>query len=160
MTDRETFLEIRRHGIGGSDVAAILGLSKFRTALDVFNDKTEKAAPQEETEAMHWGTLLEDVVAKEFAARTGLKVQRITKTLRGDRLSIVITQVFVQLGCQGIFLKRSHPLHRQKGCCHSQDLSSRLDVRMGNLRHTVKRIPKRIHINRILSAALRNGSIS
>lgn len=82
MTDRETFLEVRRHGIGGSDVAPILGLSKFRTALDVFNDKTSNAEQQEETEAMHWGTLLEDVVAKEFAARTGLKVQRITKTLR------------------------------------------------------------------------------
>lgn len=82
MTNRDEFLATRRHGIGGSDVAPILGLSKFRTALDVFNDKTEQAAPQEETEAMHWGTVLEDAIAKEFQHRTGMKVQRVTKTLR------------------------------------------------------------------------------
>lgn len=82
MTNREDFLTIRRHGVGGSDVAPILGLSKFRTALDVFNDKTEQAAPQEETEVMHWGTKLEELVAKEFQERTGLKVQKVKRTLR------------------------------------------------------------------------------
>ena len=33
---REQWLEYRRLGIGGSDVAAITGISPFRTARDVF----------------------------------------------------------------------------------------------------------------------------
>lgn len=37
--NREEFLKGRRTGIGGSDVAAILGLSKYRTALQVYQEK-------------------------------------------------------------------------------------------------------------------------
>lgn len=40
---RAQWLELRRQGIGGSDVAAILGLSKWRTALEVWQDKTATA---------------------------------------------------------------------------------------------------------------------
>ncbi len=36
---REKWLEYRRLGIGGSDVAAILGISPFRTARDLYYDK-------------------------------------------------------------------------------------------------------------------------
>lgn len=39
MTSHEEFVERRRHGIGGSDIAAIIGLSKYRTALDVYLQK-------------------------------------------------------------------------------------------------------------------------
>lgn len=38
MTQSE-WLEWRRHGIGGSDVGAVLGVSKFRTPFDVWTDK-------------------------------------------------------------------------------------------------------------------------
>lgn len=33
---REQWLEYRRLGIGGSDVAAIMGISPFRTARDIY----------------------------------------------------------------------------------------------------------------------------
>ena len=36
---RESWLKERRSGIGGSDAAAILGVSPWRTALDVYSDK-------------------------------------------------------------------------------------------------------------------------
>jgi len=36
--NREQFLLDRKKGIGGSDVASILGVSPFRTALDVYYD--------------------------------------------------------------------------------------------------------------------------
>ncbi len=70
------WLEARRGGIGGSDVAAILGLSPWKTPLDVYLDKTGQSEPEEENEAMYWGTILEDIVAREFMKRTGLKVRR------------------------------------------------------------------------------------
>lgn len=36
---RTAWLESRRTGIGGSDVAAVLGLNPWKTPLDVWNDK-------------------------------------------------------------------------------------------------------------------------
>ena len=38
LTEQE-WLAYRRQGIGGSDVAAILGISPFRTARDLYDDK-------------------------------------------------------------------------------------------------------------------------
>ena len=78
---KKQWLEIRQQGIGGSDIAAILGLNKYRTALDVYQDKLGIAEEIEENEAMHFGTILEDVVAQEFAERVGLRVQRVNATI-------------------------------------------------------------------------------
>lgn len=78
---RAAWLASRKTGIGGSDVAAVLGLSRFRTAVDVYMDKLGQAEPQEASDAMYWGTTLEQIVAKEFQRRTGMKVQRVNFTL-------------------------------------------------------------------------------
>lgn len=79
--NRDAWLAQRRTGIGGSDVAAILGLSKYKSPLDVYADKTGQTPDGEQSQAAYWGTKLEDVVAKEFQERTGLKVQRVNKQL-------------------------------------------------------------------------------
>lgn len=77
--ERERWLSERRGGLGGSDVAAVLGLSPWRTAVDVWLDKTGRAAPQEETEAMRIGTELEDFVARRYCEATGRTVQRFNR---------------------------------------------------------------------------------
>jgi putative phage-type endonuclease len=74
--DRETWLKFRRKGIGGSDAAAIAGLSKYKSPVAVYLEKTGQLEQEEPGEAAYWGNVLEDIVAKEFAARTGLKVKR------------------------------------------------------------------------------------
>lgn len=79
--NRAEWLAQRRTGIGGSDVAAILGLSKFKSPLDVYKDKIGETPDSEQSQAAYWGTKLEDIVAKEFQERTGLKVQRVNKQL-------------------------------------------------------------------------------
>lgn len=43
LTEQE-WLTYRRQGIGGSDVAAILGISPFRTARDLYDDKLNIAS--------------------------------------------------------------------------------------------------------------------
>lgn len=64
--NRGSWLDARRAGLGASDTAAILGLNKYRTALDVYLDKTADAAAvdAEVSEAAAWGHLLEPVVAR------------------------------------------------------------------------------------------------
>ncbi len=51
--------ELRRKFIGSSDIAAILGLSPFATAADVWLDKTGRANDEETTEAMEMGNMFE-----------------------------------------------------------------------------------------------------
>jgi putative phage-type endonuclease len=74
-TDRDAWLAERRKGIGGSDVAAILGLSKWRSALDVYYEKLGLADAQPESDAMRWGTLHEPTIIAEFSRVTGLEVR-------------------------------------------------------------------------------------
>ena len=76
---REEWLAERRKGIGGSDVAAILGISPWATPVSVWLDKTGRAAPKPETEAMRIGTELEDFVARRYMQETGRAVQRYNK---------------------------------------------------------------------------------
>jgi putative phage-type endonuclease len=80
--DREAFLEARKSGIGGSDIAAILGLSPWKTAVDVWLDKTSHAQNPEPNEAMLWGSRLEDVVAEHYRNTTGRSLQRVRQLLR------------------------------------------------------------------------------
>ncbi len=53
--------------IGGTDAAAILGLSKWRTPFQVWLEKTGQAEPQVENSSMEWGKRLEDAVARKWA---------------------------------------------------------------------------------------------
>jgi putative phage-type endonuclease len=71
-------LEERRRGIGGSDIAAAIGLSPWRTPLDLYREKIGESEPEDlaSNDAVHFGNVLEDVVAEEFSRRTGLKVRR------------------------------------------------------------------------------------
>jgi putative phage-type endonuclease len=76
MSRHEWLLE-RTKGIGGSDAGVILGLNKYRTAFELWLEKTGQVEPQEvDNEAIYWGNEMENVVAKEFEKRTGKKVRR------------------------------------------------------------------------------------
>lgn len=77
--ERNAWLAERKLGIGGSEAAAIMGLSPWSTPATIWLDKTGRAAPQEETEAMRLGTELEDFVARRYAQETGRTVQRFNR---------------------------------------------------------------------------------
>ncbi len=79
---REEWLEVRRQGVGGSDAAAIAGVSPFASRLSVYLEKVQPVEDVEPTECQRFGNLLEDVVAREFARRTGFRVRRRNAVLR------------------------------------------------------------------------------
>lgn len=73
----EEWLEDRRKGIGGSDVATILGLNKYKSVYQLWLEKTGQVeVTSAQSEAAYWGNTLEEVVAEEFSKRTGKKVRR------------------------------------------------------------------------------------
>jgi len=76
-------LEARKTYIGGSDAAAILGLSRYKTALEVWAWKTGQVVPDDISDKVHikLGNKLEQTVAEFFMEETGKKVQRVNETL-------------------------------------------------------------------------------
>lgn len=92
---REQWLELRKKGIGGSDAAAILGLNPWKTAMDVWMEKTGEftADDAQDNEKMYWGNMLEDIVAREFMTRTGLKVRRRNAILKHKQYPFMIANV-------------------------------------------------------------------
>ncbi|WP_067931225.1 YqaJ viral recombinase family protein [Alicyclobacillus kakegawensis] len=86
---RAEWLRWRREGIGGSDAPAILGLSPWRSPLDVYWEKVRpehavevEDSGAEEAERLEWGHRLEDTVAVAFAEKTGLHIRRKNALLR------------------------------------------------------------------------------
>lgn len=67
--------EVKRStGIGASEVAAVLGMSPYRTPFDVWAVKTGSVSPEPENEAMLWGTILQKPILAEYERRTGHEV--------------------------------------------------------------------------------------
>jgi putative phage-type endonuclease len=78
---REQWLEERRTGIGGSDAAAVCGMSRWSTRLDVYMEKVGYLdgvgrGRDDETADMRRGTLLEPVVLQMYTDETGVVVRK------------------------------------------------------------------------------------
>lgn len=94
---REEWLRYRRQGIGGSDVAAIMGFSPFCTKRDLYYDKLGIKPAMEEEES-NWvakevGHRLEDLVAEIFSKKTGLTVFPIRKMFRHPLYPFMLADV-------------------------------------------------------------------
>lgn len=74
--DRKTYL-------GGTDAAAVLGLSRWKTALAVWAEKTGQIVPEDISRKwpVRLGNKLEDTVAELFMEETGKRVVRKNATL-------------------------------------------------------------------------------
>ncbi|MDK2824536.1 MAG: hypothetical protein PWP71_2454 [Clostridia bacterium] len=90
---REEWLKWRMKGIGGSDVAAIAGINRWKSAVEVWLEKTGQLESSEPGEAAYWGNQLEDLVAKEFEKRTGLKVRRRNAILQHPKYPFMLANI-------------------------------------------------------------------
>ncbi len=74
---------IRRTYLGGSDVAAMLGISPWKSPLALFMEKTGEIAPADlsDNEAVQWGIILEEPIAQAYQRKTGNTVRRWSKRL-------------------------------------------------------------------------------
>lgn len=90
---REEWLRYRKQGIGGSDAGAICGFNPYRTAMQVYYDKTSDEVEVIDNEAMRQGRELEDYVAKRFAEETGKKVRRANAMFYDERNPFMLADV-------------------------------------------------------------------
>ena len=75
---REQWLEERKKHIGGSDAAALMGLSPWKSPYALWAEKTGAMEPDDlsDKEAVRLGNDLEAYVASRFEEATGKKVRR------------------------------------------------------------------------------------
>lgn len=68
----------RNSYIGGSDIAAVMGLSRYKTPLKIWAEKTGKIEPADLSaiEAVQLGSDLEEFVAAQFTKATGKSVRK------------------------------------------------------------------------------------
>lgn len=90
---RSEWLAKRRTGVGGSDAAAIIGLSRWATPYTVYLDKLGILPEKEETEALRQGRDLEEYVAKRFTEETAKKVQRCNYMIRNQAYPFALADI-------------------------------------------------------------------
>lgn len=113
----EQWLQWRLMGLGGSDVASALGLSPYKTARDLYHNKIgidPVIGDEDKSITFEIGHLLEDVVAKIFAKKTGFTVYEDHWMYQHPLFPFMIADVdrFIDLpgGKRGILeCKTAHP---------------------------------------------------
>jgi putative phage-type endonuclease len=73
LPDRREWLQQRRNGIGGSDAAAVLGLSPWKSPLTLWSEKCGLVSEPnlDELEFIEWGQVLEEPIARKYEQVTG-----------------------------------------------------------------------------------------
>lgn len=82
---RTEWLGVRNNYLGGSEASIVLDVNKYKTKFELWLEKTGQTELKEiDNEAIHFGNVLEDVVASEFMRRTGKRVRKINQMLQHD----------------------------------------------------------------------------
>ena len=74
MLINQDFSVDRSKYIGGSEIAVILGLSRFRSPLQVWMEKISKQNSQNDSLLLRFGSFAEEFVASEYSRSTGLEL--------------------------------------------------------------------------------------
>lgn len=78
-----TQLAERATGITATDIAAIVGVHPYKSAVDVWSEKMGHAKPFEGNDRTKWGVLLEPVLRSDYEERKGVRVE-VRGTLEHD----------------------------------------------------------------------------
>ena len=62
----------------------VCGISRYKSPVELWMEKTGQMPSQEAGEAAYWGTQLEGLVRAEFTKRTGIEVEHRMELLRSD----------------------------------------------------------------------------
>lgn len=81
--------EGRRQFIGASEIAALLGLDRHQTPLDIYNSKLGLVPPFEGNQHTMRGQRLEAVAAEYYTELTGRRLRRYTKAYSHDTLPFI-----------------------------------------------------------------------
>lgn len=113
-------LAARKKGLGGSDIAAVFGLSPWRTAVDLWLDKTGQTedAPADDPSrnlALYIGSALEGLAADLYADRHGVTIFQPHLPIVNGIMQADIDRIVVPTGKQVIDVVRGGGIHAETG---------------------------------------------
>jgi putative phage-type endonuclease len=92
-TNKLDWLAKRSKGIGGSDAAAICGVSPYKTPLMVWEEKRGLLKEQQDNDAMFWGRTLEPIVRQRYSDVTGQDVLLPTEILKSEQYPFMLANI-------------------------------------------------------------------
>ena len=99
MENKQEWLRERKNYIGGSEIAAICGLSSFdKTALDVYLSKVNPAIVEltkddPNYEAAYWGTKQEKIIAERYAEERNVIIQTQPTLIRHPKYPFIACNI-------------------------------------------------------------------
>ena len=91
--DWQAYRETQK-GIGGSDVATILGLNPYKSVFSLWLEKTGQTEKTKlENEHIEWGNILEPVIRSKFASATGFEVKENPFVLQHDTYEFMVANI-------------------------------------------------------------------
>ncbi len=76
------WLELRRQGLGASDMAAVMGVSPYKTPYQLWAEKTGTTPEQKVGDAARRGVILEDAVGRYYEEERGVKLRKSNGIVR------------------------------------------------------------------------------
>jgi len=110
MTD-QAFHQSRQTGLGGSDIATLLGINPFSTKFKLYLQKRGELAPEPDNSRTKAGRVMEAVIAAMVSDREGCKLRRVNRTLRHPKHDFLIAHIdrdFVGIS-KGLEIKNVSP---------------------------------------------------
>lgn len=121
----EAWLELRKGGIGSSEVGTILGLNPYETPYQLWRKKKGLDAPTPESFAMRAGHYLEDAVSLFYQDETG---NEIIKSSAGDWLAVDDERPFLRVSPDRTAWKRGMAKkHDNKGIIECKTTQKDID---------------------------------
>jgi putative phage-type endonuclease len=90
---REDWLQLRKAGIGGSDAAACMGLSPWKSKLSLYTDKQGISEDTPDNEHFRMGRDLEDYCAKRFQEASGKKIRNDNQMYQDDEYDFMFANI-------------------------------------------------------------------
>jgi putative phage-type endonuclease len=89
----EEWLQARKLGLGGSEIAAACGVDDYQTPLELYLRKTSLVPDVETSEPMQWGTRLQDVIVGWAAEQLDVVVEASPGMLQHSEHEWVLANV-------------------------------------------------------------------
>lgn len=73
---RDEWLKMRTFGIGGTDIATLMGANKYQTVFEAWQYKMQDQPEENDSEVLWWGQQTEALTVARFETKTGLQTRR------------------------------------------------------------------------------------
>jgi putative phage-type endonuclease len=115
--NKDEWMRYRNKGIGGSDAAVVCGISRYKSPIELWMEKTGMIQPKEAGESAYWGTVMEPLIRQEFSMQTGFEVGIESSMLKHSQYEFMLANI------DGVVL------HPEYGGCLFEAKNSKMPIR-------------------------------